>query len=49
MEFPAWEPATSTDHQYLDIGNELKMRPGRLHEERLQFWNDLYSKYGYLY
>uniref|UniRef100_A0A1B6CWD7 Carboxylesterase type B domain-containing protein n=2 Tax=Clastoptera arizonana TaxID=38151 RepID=A0A1B6CWD7_9HEMI len=47
--FPGWEATTSSNPQYLDLGDDLKMIKGTLYEERLQFWEHLYKKYGYLY
>jgi hypothetical protein len=35
-----WEPATSTDHMYLNINAELSMQRDLL-KERMRFWEDM--------
>uniref|UniRef100_A0A1B6EDH4 Carboxylic ester hydrolase n=1 Tax=Clastoptera arizonana TaxID=38151 RepID=A0A1B6EDH4_9HEMI len=49
LDCPPWEPISKTNKQYLDFGSELKMVPGRSFEKRLEFWEDLYETYGYIY
>jgi hypothetical protein len=35
-----WQPATSTDHAYLNIDTELTMQRDLL-KERMRFWEDM--------
>jgi hypothetical protein len=35
-----WQPATSTDHVYLNIDTELSMQRDLL-KERMHFWKDM--------
>lgn len=44
-----WETTNLSNLKYIDIGNEFKMVPGRIHENRLKFWEDLYAKYSHAY
>jgi hypothetical protein len=39
-----WEPATKSDHVYLNIDRTLSVRRD-LFKERLQFWNDMMGRH----
>uniref|UniRef100_A0A1A9WY11 Carboxylic ester hydrolase n=1 Tax=Glossina brevipalpis TaxID=37001 RepID=A0A1A9WY11_9MUSC len=37
-----WCPYTEKDKKYLEIGEELKLKSGGIHTDRLQFWDSLF-------
>uniref|UniRef100_A0A1B6D898 Carboxylic ester hydrolase n=1 Tax=Clastoptera arizonana TaxID=38151 RepID=A0A1B6D898_9HEMI len=47
--FPGWKPTLTSDPQYLELGDDIKMIPGHLYAERIQFWNNVYDKYARIF
>jgi hypothetical protein len=39
-----WDPATETEHVYLNVDKELQMKRD-LFKERMQFWEDMLGPY----